>query len=300
MIDIHLIIATVMASAFIGLAFVTKSRYGLHMSPDGEYYFKAGRGELVPMPYCLRPLVPLVCGENEHAWYWVTYAHIALQGAVMYVLCILLGLGMTEAIAATACFAMSKGTVRSQAFMPALVDAHAMSWAMMSACLVLTGFTAAGIAAAIVSGFVSEKSPFFAAIFAWSPIPLFALPAMLAYHLIRGYDTKPTGHAWLDDPYKEGLNALAKKAFSKDWPVHFCAPFGVAILGLFTGSGPAYLALIAALAPTVRALDYNRLAAWGLPLLLVEAVKVVPMPFLPMLPIVHQYIVETLPSEEAC
>lgn len=300
MIDLHLIIAFGMASAFLALAFVTKSRYGLRTSPDGGFYFRAGRGELVPMPYCLRPLVPLVCGENEHAWYWVTYAHIALQGALMYVLGISLGLDMEESITATACFGMSKGTVRQQAHMPALVDAHGMAWAMLSAVLIINGQILAGTLSAVVGGFISEKSPFFAAVFSWSWIPLFAVPAMFSYHLIRGYDHRPTGIHWLDNPYEAAIDDLAKKIRSRDWPVHFLAPFGVGLIGLFAGSKPTLVALILALAPTVRALDYARLLAWGLPLLLMDAVRIVPVPMLPLLPILHMYIVETLPSEAEC
>lgn len=297
MIDVHLVIATGMALAFLALAFVTKSRYGLTMSPDGEFYFQAGRGELVPMPYCLRPLVPIVCGENQTAWYWVTYAHIALQGGFMYVLGILLGLTVTESIAATACFAVSRGSVRSQAHMPALVDAHAMAWSMLTACLMLSGYTYAGIAAAFVAVFISEKSVFFAALFAWSWLPLVAIPAAVIYQLVTGHDTKPTGIAWLDNPYEEWMANIVDRLHRRDWPVYFLAPFGVGLLGLCAGSKATYLAIFAALAPTVRFLDYTRLMAWGLPLLLIDTARIVPVPLLALMPIVHQYIVETMPND---
>lgn len=295
MIDVHIIISFVVALAYLALALVTKSRYGLTMSPDGGYYFQAGRGEPVPVPYCFRPLVPIVCGDNERLWYAVTYIHIAMTGALAYLLGIYSGLGMEQAICAAACLGMSRGFTRAQAHMPALVDAHAFAWAMLSAVLILTGHETYGAIAAIIGGFVSEKVPFFAAVFAWSLIPLFAVPGMVAFHIVRRHDTEPTGIAWLDDPYTEAVKALNEK-IRGDWYAHFVAPLGIAAIGLASGSRQAYAALVLALLPIVRALDYNRLLAWGMPLLIIEAVKMTPMVFLPLLPLVHQYIVEQEPS----
>lgn len=295
MIDIHIVISFVVALAYLALALVTKSRYGLTMSPDGEYYFRAGRGERVPVPYCFRPLVPLVCGDDMNLWYGMTYVHIAMTGALAYLLGIYSGLGMEQAICAAACLGMSRGFTRAQAHMPALVDAHAHAWAMLSAVLILSGHENYGAVAAVVGGYICEKTPLFAAVYAWSFMPLIAFPAIVAFHIMRPRDMKPTGIAWLDDPYTEAMKSLDEK-MRGDWYAHFVAPLGIASLGLVSGSRQAYVALIFALAPLMRALDYTRLIAWGLPLLIIEAVKMVPMPFLPLLPLAHQYIVEQEPS----
>jgi len=59
MISVYYIGAFLTALAYLAYAFYIKSRLGLDMSPDGGYYLQLGRGEAVPVPYCLRPIVPL-------------------------------------------------------------------------------------------------------------------------------------------------------------------------------------------------------------------------------------------------
>ena len=293
MIDVHIIISLAIAWAFTALALVHKSRYGLHLSPDGEYYFRAGRGESVPVPYSLRPLVPIVCGESWSAWYYVTYLHIGLLGGASYLLGISLGLNVTQAITVSACIAMSRSFVKMQAYFPALVDAHAHAWAMMIAVVALNGNIALSMVMAIVGALVSEKVPVFAAIYAWSWAPLIGLFATAVYFIMARHDNSHQGVDYLDKPYETAIQAISERFTNGTWGVYFFAPLGVAWLGILGNSTAAYVALVCAVLPVLRALDYSRLIAWALPLLLVDAVKLTPTPFLPMLPIIHQYIVET-------
>jgi hypothetical protein len=293
MIDIHLIVASMVALAYTALALVHKSRYGLHTSPDGEYYFKAGRGESVPVPYSLRPLVPMVCGDSYTKWYYLTYLHIALVGFASYLLGINYGLTVAQAITVSACIAVSRSFVKMQAYYPALVDAHSHAWAMMIAVAALSGNTTIAMVLAIIGGLVSEKVPVFAAIYAWSFAPLIGVLATALHFIMAKHDNTRQGIAWLDKPFEAAIENIASKFQNGTWHVYFLAPIGVAWLGLLGNSTPAYVALVFAALPVLRAMDYTRLITWGLPLLLIEAVRLTPAPFLPLLPLIHQYIVET-------
>lgn len=293
MIDIHLIVASMVALAYTALALVHKSRYGLHTSPDGEYYFKAGRGESVPVPYSLRPLVPMVCGDSYTMWYYVTYAHIGLLGFFSYLLGIYYGLTVAEAITVSACIAVSRSFVKMQAYYPALVDAHAHAWAMMIAVTAMSGNTALAIMLAIFGGLINEKTPVFAAIYAWSFTPLVGVLATVVHFILAKHDNSRQGIDWMDRPYETAINAIAARVHDGTWSVYFIAPLGVAWLGIIGNATPAYVALVLSASFVLRAMDYRRLIAWGLPLMLIEAVRFTPAPFLPMLPLIHQYIVET-------
>lgn len=86
------------------------------LAPDGRYYL-AGPMD-VPMPFAMRPLVPLLLGKRTGAWITATLVGVVLQSVGMYLLA-------DSLIAAALLLGLPAGA-RFSVRHPVLVDAVAL------------------------------------------------------------------------------------------------------------------------------------------------------------------------------
>ncbi len=150
------------------------------LTPDGVRYANMGRGLAEPMPFCLRPLLPVICGDKMPRWIAATVLGLIASVALTGVLALQRGATEAQAVVAMALLA-GLPSLRFSFFAPVLVDMPAMALALGAAVLwpiePILAFACAGIA-----GLVSEKAPIWAAVFALSPWLLsgLAAPAFVA------------------------------------------------------------------------------------------------------------------------
>jgi len=296
MISVYYIGAFLTALAYLAYAFYIKSRLGLDMSPDGGYYLQLGRGEAVPVPYSLRPIVPMICRENMAMWEWSSRLCLAMSGWALFMLCEQYCLTITQSFAVWTAFMVTRGFGLYSSRLPVLTDAHGMSLALITALLIMTGHTAAGISIAFIGALVNEKVPIYAALYSWSLWPLMGLLLVAMALLIFEQDEDDQGIDWLDRPFETSVNFLKWKWASKEQLAYFVAPFGIGLLALFTKSWQVWACFIASLLPLMRSMDYARVTMWALPVLLIYTVAFTPSVLLPLVPLTQLFITSLEPD----
>lgn len=216
-----------------------------------------GRGERVPMPFCMRFGLPLVIGAAHGRWQAFTFLGLFVQGvAIAWVLddwraaVLLLGL---------------PGVARFNLRHPILVDA----WGMVPVILALDrdmpwwGQAALGVA----GGFVRESAVWWAAINGGVPWPLlgFAMTVLSIGAAYRELDPK-RDNTWLTEPWRTA--AGFKRGQWMNWQA-IALPWGIILPLALWGDATASLGLLAvAWVPLLWTSDWARIYSWAAPALI--------------------------------
>lgn len=261
---------TAIACLAIGLLAVALCwwRYGWLVTPDGQQYLAMARGEPVPDPFRWR-LLPRLLGRYPRVWHAVSW--LSLVGC-----CVLVGqyaeqLGIAGWAAAALFVTLPwfRGLVR----MPLLTDQVGMLAAL--GCALLPWWAA--IPCALVAGAANEKAPLFAAVFAWSPIPLVGavVPAVVAMVTKRG--PKASHNDW------RAMRELHNRA----QPHVYLLPWGACLLAVLAPSWQLLLAVAGGYGMFVMATDRARLYQYGCPVAVVATLSVLPPQWWPLAVLVN-------------
>jgi hypothetical protein len=169
---------------------------------------------------------------------------------------------------------------------PVLVDAPAMAFALASAAASIHGLWWLATGFACLAGATKETGPIFAALWAWSTVPLVGLLLVVARAVQRaGDDVLDAQNAWiLAHPFKA----------SWEWhrrfpPWAWVMSFGVGVVALSDLSWPLTVTLLVAYGQCLMATDSMRLFQWAWPMVAVATAGAVPMRWLPALAAVHLF-----------
>jgi hypothetical protein len=261
------------------------------VSMDGLRYLHSGAGQPTPYPFMLRWLLPWLCGTSVRRWQWCTTAHLLMLPP-------LITLWMEPWIPDARLRIMGgllvcgfSGIWRSHLCRPVLVDAPAMAWSIAAALLFQHDQWAAGILAAVVAGSIKETAPIFTACFAWNLLGLLGLLAPLVRGVTASTGEDPVGEAsMLRDPLRTGRLAHMGRWLD---PMAMVAPWGVAILAVFTTRPDIVLMLAVTVAlaygQLLLATGTVRLYQWAGPPVVLGAASVIPSNWAIGLLVLHQF-----------
>lgn len=270
-----MIYAVAVAMTLLAYAVVVYAR-GQRMSPDGLIYL---RGSALPLPFHLRRVVPWCLGHRPVAW--LACGLVSLCLAACSVAWLASELGPERQAFAVALF-VGLPSFRTMAALPVLVDAPALAFAGVSACLALSGHAWASVAVALAAGACKETAPLFAAAAALSPWPLVGLAAPAVAWL--------TGRAApLDHPSqlapisyartKQALRLLDMRAMLLPW--------GACVLAAFDPSAAVVASVALSYAMLFVAADSVRIYQWAALPVCVQAAAVAPAGWLVPLALLH-------------
>ena len=145
----------------------------------------------------------------------------------------------------------------------------------------------AAMAAAVLGATINERVPVFAALFAWSPIPLLALAAVCLRFLLR-----PPAEVADSDPHQAILRHPLRSGLRYHAPFwrharHMLTPWGAGVLCLLAPSPWLVAAVVVAYAQLLVATDTVRLYQQAAPVVAISAVSVVPLEWLLPLCVFH-------------
>ena len=174
------------------------------------------------------------------------------------------------------------GVVHINVRFPVLVDVPAMTFALSTAAMVEHRMWWAAVPCALLAGATCEKAPVFAALFAWSPLPLLGLVAV-------GWWRKP-GPDPLTGPAADAL----VRPLRSSWEHHkalplwvWVLPWGAGLAALAAPTPQLWATLAAAYALTIVANYTVRLYQWAWPVVAVCALAAIPAVWLLLALVVH-------------
>ena len=226
----------------------------IHISPDGLRYLQMAARRAAPQPFHLRWFVPALCGDSIRRWQIATYV-----GYAVFVICVGLMGGWTAALLVATLSGPALGFR-----LPVLIDAPALGMAALAAATV--DIPILSVMLALIAGMTSERAPLFAALWAWSPIPLVGLiaPAVRALLFRPGPDVDvligtDAGNA-LIAPWRIGLR--------RNWhDINLIAPWGGLLAAFLWMDMRMAITMIVAYGQLAVATDTIRLYQWSAPVL---------------------------------
>lgn len=244
------------------------------VTPDGVRYLKMAKGERQPMPFHLRWLLPKLLRESGRAWIVVTLSSIVLCSALVSVLALQRGASVEQSIFAGLLWILLPSTLFLMKA-PVLVDAAGMACALGGAAL----FQAHPILAAVAVGIGAcawERTPIFAALFAWCPWLL----AWLAIPVLRGILVKP-GDVDRKDKLADTMNHPFRTGLSwhqGKWrdPFVMVLPWGVCLASLASFDLRWMVPVAVAYTQLLFATDSVRLYQQAAPAVCIAAAFVIP------------------------
>jgi hypothetical protein len=257
----------VVAALLLALAIYA---YGQRMSPDGKIYLAAARGERVPRPFHLRPLLPMILGTNLTAWRVASFVGLVVAAASIAGLAIACGLDAKRAVFAAVLFA-ALPIARTTAALPVLVDGPALALTAVSAMLAVSGYGIASALVALVGAAVKEHVPVFAALAAWSLWPLVGLIVPVALWML--VKRAQSSHPSVAEPL-----AYAREKHAGQWldARAMLLPWGACLLAVFALSPAVALSLLVAYGMLFVAADSVRVYQWAAIPVCVAVAAVVP------------------------
>lgn len=241
------------------------------ISPDGHYYLLAARGIAVPVPYQRRWALPALLGPHVRRWALLTYASLALTPAAAW--CYLQAHTSAPLVGAALLSALP-GVWRCSLRFPVLTDAPAFALSLVVAALCSTPAWPLAIPLALLLGGTRESAPLFAALWAWSPVPLVGLLAVGWTHR-----SAPAAEPWLTRPIATALEL--RRRMGPDGML-YVAPWGAALLGFAGLDWRGWLTVAVAYAQLLTAQDTIRLYTWAAPVVVAAAAEQVPLAWLPV------------------
>ena len=245
-----------------------------HLTPDGRRYLNMGQGKAEPMPFCLRPLLPMICGTSTPRWIAVTVLGLVTSVALTGVLASNMGATQAQAVLAMVLIA-GLPSLRFSFFAPVLVDAPGMAFALGAAVLwpidPVWSFVSMTLGALI-----SEKVPIWAAVFALQPWLLLGLAVPVFIRLVVGkVETDPS------DPLAETLNhpiIASRMHHHGKWrdPKLMILPWGACLFAIAEPSPWLLIALAVGYAQLLVATDSVRLYQQAAPVVCVFAALSLP------------------------
>lgn len=238
----------------------------LPLSPDGQRYIAMAQGHAQPRPFMFRGYLPRSCGVHPLRWRVTAYlsAVVISIAAVAY----------THAWAAAFVPLGLAGVVKVNVRCPVLVDLPAMVYALTAATCAQQGWWYFAIPFALLAGATKETAPVFAALWAWSPIPLIGLlvPLVTAIFVKPGvYLLGGKADEALAHPIKTAWDTHRRQPFA--WWV---LPWGVLILGLAHPTWQIAATVAVAYGQCLLATDLVRVYQWCWPVLAAQTFHVVP------------------------
>lgn len=235
------------------------------IGPDAARYLHLANAVKVPRPFCWRWALPKACGNNPARWWAVWLASWPVLAVGMLSLARQSQLGWAAAFAAAALMAGLPGTLGPSVTIPVGVDLPATALAVCAAAGFAEGSVwslAASLVLICTAAAIKESTPVWAALWAWSPLPLVALAvpaaraAWVRWRRLEGHD--PLGAEFqhiADHPVRSALDA--HRARARDAWQHLL-PWGVCLAALWAPDwrlaavlGAAHLQLLVA-TDTVR------------------------------------------------
>lgn len=251
----------------------------MNLTPDGARYLAIGNGRRIARPFHFRWLIPTICKDSKKRWEWTARLSILSLAPLIWWY-----VGGLRGLAAIGLLAGFSGVVRFNLEHPVLIDAPAMALAVLAADCCRHGLWPVGVVVALLAGCTRESSPVFAAIFAWSPIPLLGLvPVVIRHFQHEGPDVLDDENRWiLDHPF------LASRKYHRGFGApNWILPWGLGVLALAHPSWPLLAACVLAYGQCLVATDTVRLYQWAWPVVALCTVQAVPLRWLPVVVAVH-------------
>ncbi len=256
------------------------------IGPDAWRYLALARNEPVCRPFHLRWLLPLVCGQSLRRWWavrWLSWP-VVVAGMVLVS-------PDWRGVAAAVLLVGLPGVLGPPVVRPVGVDLPAMALGIVCWGLLEQGYPWPAAAVAVVAAAVKESAPVWAALWAWSPVPLIGLVIVVVRTvtvrpgLDRLTEANPTLREVHDHPVRTALVAH-RDQWRDAWVT--VAPWGACLASLYGIRWPMVAVLIVAHLQLLVATDTVRLlhTAAG-PAMAVAAAAVIPLAWLPLACVAH-------------
>lgn len=262
----------------------------MRLGPDSARYWIAAQGRPVARPFHLRWLLPALCRTSPARWWWVWALSWPTLGVGTFWLAS--GLGWQRAVFAAVLVLGLPGVWGPAVVRPVGVDLPAMALASVGAAAAVHGVWWAALVAVCLAATVKESAPVWAALWAWSWLPLAALivvafTALVVRPELDEVTARPDLRKIHDHPIRTALDARRGR-WRDAWL--FVAPWGICLAALYRPSWPVLAVLVVAHLQLLVATDTVRLlhTAAG-PAVAVAAATVLPLPWLPLLAVAHVF-----------
>jgi hypothetical protein len=263
----------------------------VRLGPDAARYWHAAGGGKVPRPFHARWLLPVLLGQDAKAWRFVWLASWPLLAFGMVAWRLVDGDEWTVAAAAAALLLGLPGILGPQVSIPVQTDLPATALTVLGvACFSLDHPLqwAAGMLLVAVASTMRETAPVWAAVWAWSPLPLVALIVPAVAWLVIKPGPDPLGAKFEEiaaHPVRAGL-AFHSGRWRDGWLM--VAPWGVCLAALVHPSPQLVVALVLAYGLLLVATDSVRLYQHAAgPVMAVAAAQVIPTGWLLLAVVVH-------------
>lgn len=258
------------------------------LGPDAARLWIAAGGDAVSRPFHLRWLLPTINGQQIGRW-WATWG----IGWAMVVI------GMASwrwaagdpwqlVIGATVLLVALPGILGPQVSIPVQVDLPATGWALVGVALLEVGWWPLALTCFAIAASIRETTPIWAALWAWSPVPLVAFAVVAVAAVIRKSGADPLGGEFqriADHPVHTALE-YHRGRWRDGWLM--VAPWGLGLAGLVGADARLALVLLAAYAQLLVATDTVRLVQHAAsPAVAVAAVAVIPVEWLWLALVLH-------------
>lgn len=248
---------------------------GLLLPPDSIHYLRAAEGMVVPHPYRIRWLLPRVLGPHPERWQSLTIASlVALPPVAGWYFH---ARGLTGwAVAFAVAMLCSLPALRLFAILPVLTDAFSFTGTLLVATCATQAPWWVTVPLTLILGATRESAPVFAALWAWSPLPLVGLVAVGWW---RPAAPPSPDEPWLAHPFRE---AWRHRVYLGPDRGSYVAPWGAALAGLAAPSWQMAANVLVAHAQLLVAVDTLRLAVWCAPVVVLGAAQAIPPAWWPV------------------
>lgn len=260
----------------------------MRLGPDASRYWLAGQGKAVARPFNLRWLLPTICRNDPRRWWFAWFASWPILAGSMFWLAS--GLGWQRALFAAVVTLALPGVWGPAVVRPVGVDLPAMALAALAAAGAVHGLWWVALPAVYVAATIKESAPIWAALWAWSWVPLVGLivVAFAAVTIRPDIDevtARPDLKAIHDHPFQTALRA---RRWRDGWVM--VAPWGICLAALYGPSWPLLVCLAVAHMQLLVATDTVRLVQTAAgPAVALAAAQVLPVQWLPLAAVLHVF-----------
>ena len=270
-----IVFALVIGAVMLGLR-KWNLHYGEYFPPDHASYLAMSEGRPVPTPFRERWLYPfLMRRASERAWWWVSNIGALLTFPLVALFAEAKGLNGLWACALWGALP----TVDVLWRMKGIVDHVAWPLALLTGWLIVSGHLAAGLAVCMVAGFVDYRVPVMVAAWTLQPGALLGLLPFFGLHACTRKGPPLMHSDWILRPYATARDVCGRYLHDVREMV---LPWGACLAGLLSASPALWLSLAVSYGQLLRGHDRVRLYGWAAPVLIVCALRVIPVQWLPV------------------